>query len=324
LNTAGMGAKAQAQYALILKATEDFDKEMDDLNTKHNKSGPNGIDDFVFGQSAAKAKQNYADRLAQEKKFAADTLAIQADWRTGASKAFAEYQDNAANVASQTQTLFTNAFTGMENAIVTFATTGKLSFKSFVTSVLTDLARMEAKAATSQLLGMVQNLIGGYFGGGGSGAGVVAQGGSGVGGGFTGAGLGGSYAKGGAFDSGVQKFADGGSFTNGVVNSPTNFNMGQMGEAGPEAIVPLTRTSDGSLGVKQTGGGAGGPAVGNVSIAVNVNNSGVSGDTQTGSTASETQKQFANVMRQVAVEQIGKEMRQGGLLWKMKNGQTGN
>lgn len=45
-------------------------------------------------------------------------------------------------------------------------------------------------------------------------------------------------------------FADGGAFTNSIVSQPTAFDMGLMGEAGPEAIMPLTRHGDGSLGVR--------------------------------------------------------------------------
>lgn len=56
-------------------------------------------------------------------------------------------------------------------------------------------------------------------------------------------------ALGGVWDNGVQKFARGG-----IVSSPTVFGMrrglGMMGEAGPEAIMPLTRGPDGSLGVR--------------------------------------------------------------------------
>jgi len=48
----------------------------------------------------------------------------------------------------------------------------------------------------------------------------------------------------------VPAFAKGGAFTNGVVDQPTMFNMGLMGEAGPEAIMPLQRMGDGSLGVR--------------------------------------------------------------------------
>ena len=61
-------------------------------------------------------------------------------------------------------------------------------------------------------------------------------------------------AKGNAFSGGqVLPFADGG-----VVNSPTLFGMqggmGLMGEAGPEAVLPLARGPDGSLGVRGGGG----------------------------------------------------------------------
>ena len=75
---------------------------------------------------------------------------------------------------------------------------------------------------------------------------------------------GGGFAKGGAFNkSGVTGFANGGAFTNSVVNTPTLFAfarggaLGVMGEAGPEAIMPLQRGSDGSLGVQMYGGGGG-------------------------------------------------------------------
>lgn len=49
----------------------------------------------------------------------------------------------------------------------------------------------------------------------------------------------------------------------GVVDGPTHFPMrggvGLMGEAGPEAIMPLARGADGRLGVR--GGGGGGVSV---------------------------------------------------------------
>lgn len=62
------------------------------------------------------------------------------------------------------------------------------------------------------------------------------------------------FAKGGVFGAGrVAAFARGG-----VVDGPTHFPMrggvGLMGEAGPEAIVPLARGSDGRLGIRGGGG----------------------------------------------------------------------
>jgi lambda family phage tail tape measure protein len=74
-------------------------------------------------------------------------------------------------------------------------------------------------------------------------------------------------AKGNAFDYGLQAFAKGGAFTNSIVNSPTLFKFakgtGMMGEAGPEAIMPLKRDSNGNLGVRAQGGNS------NVEVVVN-------------------------------------------------------
>ena len=65
-------------------------------------------------------------------------------------------------------------------------------------------------------------------------------------------------AMGGAFDDGVRKYAKGGTFTNSIVSQPTLFRFakgtGMMGEAGPEAIMPLKRDSSGNLGVRGGGG----------------------------------------------------------------------
>jgi hypothetical protein len=67
-------------------------------------------------------------------------------------------------------------------------------------------------------------------------------------------------AKGNVF-TGTERFAKGGAFTNGLFTSPTafkfasggGFGLGEMGEAGPEAVMPLKRGSDGSLGVQMYG-----------------------------------------------------------------------
>lgn len=55
----------------------------------------------------------------------------------------------------------------------------------------------------------------------------------------------------------IAPFAKGGAFTNSIVSSPTLFKFakgtGMMGEAGPEAILPLKRGANGSLGVQAIG-----------------------------------------------------------------------
>jgi len=104
-------------------------------------------------------------------------------------------------------------------------------------SIISQIARMIAQQWVEQLFG---SMGGGGGGGGGMMGGIMSLFG---------------FAKGGVFDGGnVMTFANGG-----VVGGPTFFpmggKMGLMGEAGPEAIMPLRRGPDGKLGVSMTGGG---------------------------------------------------------------------
>ena len=96
--------------------------------------------------------------------------------------------------------------------------------------------------------GFFSSLLGAVMGGaGGGGAAAVANAASGSGG---------LYADGAAFRSGrVVPFAKGGAFTNSVVSRPTVAPQALFGEAGPEAIMPLTRGPGGKLGVQSSGGG---------------------------------------------------------------------
>ncbi len=103
-----------------------------------------------------------------------------------------------------------------------------------LSDVLGNLARSMANSAFNQAISPLTNAIGDGIGG------LI----SGL---FQ-------YEKGGSFSGGrVSAFAQGG-----VVNGPTTFPMrggiGLMGEAGPEAIMPLSRGADGKLGVRGGGG----------------------------------------------------------------------
>lgn len=124
------------------------------------------------------------------------------------------------------------------------------AFSSVVdgTKTVEDAFRDMAKSIIKQLFEVlvVQRLVGSFNASTGQGSGLA---------GLIGPALGGLFADGAAFKNGsVQAFASGG-----VVDSPTFFGMsggqtGLMGEAGPEAIMPLKRGPDGKLGVTTTGG----------------------------------------------------------------------
>jgi lambda family phage tail tape measure protein len=155
---------------------------------------------------------------------------------------------------------FGRAFDGMTDAIINFAKTGKLSFSDMISSFIEDLIRLEIKQMQMQfiqgsggLTGLATKVFGAMLGGGGIGADNITAGMS-QNQMLAAQTFGMANAKGNAFDYGIQAFAKGGAFTNSIVNSPTMFKFakgtGLMGEAGPEAIMPLKRDSNGNLGVR--------------------------------------------------------------------------
>lgn len=201
-------------------------------------------------------------------------LEAQRDYRNGARRAWQNIQADAADVASAADDMLTTGFNTASNALADFATTGKFKFRDFASSVINDMARIASQqAATGLLSGLIGAGISAYSGwaGGSATAGASASG-------YTGnayANWAAAQADGGAWANGVQFFANGAAFTNSIVSRPTAFGMaggrtGVMGEAGPEAILPLARGADGSLGVRSVGGGGGTALQVNAPVAVNV------------------------------------------------------
>ncbi|MFN3732252.1 phage tail tape measure protein [Comamonas testosteroni] len=104
---------------------------------------------------------------------AVKVLAAQGEWVNGAHKALQNYVDQSANVAAQTANAFVSAFQGMEDALVTFVTTGKLSFSDLANSIVADITRIIIKQQISNALGV--------GGSGGSGGGLMGLIGTGIG-----------------------------------------------------------------------------------------------------------------------------------------------
>ena len=197
--------------------------------------------------------------------------ALRGSFTAGGRMAWEEYADSASNVSAMSQQLFTNAFGSMEDAVVNFAMTGKASFSDFTNSVLSDIARIAARQALVGLGTSIFSAAGGMFSGG---AAASASGSS------SNAFSGGAYnnlslnAKGGVYGSPSLS-----AYSGGVYDSPKFFafakGAGVFGEAGPEAIMPLTRSSDGSLGVRMVGGDQTGSAyLGDINITQHFNISG--------------------------------------------------
>ena len=117
----------------------------------------------------------------------------------GASEAFRKYAEDATNTGAHIEAAMTNAFTGMEDALVNFVTTGKLSFTSLANSIVADITRIIVKQqivaplAASMQGGM--NSGDGVFGFLGGGIGKLFGGGIGTGAALSG-GISATYAAG--------------------------------------------------------------------------------------------------------------------------------
>lgn len=81
----------------------------------------------------------------------------------GWNRALQRYQDDAANAAGNAESIFGNTVRGMEDALVSFSRTGKLSFNSLANSIISDILRMQAKAAVSGLMGYLGKAFGGAW-----------------------------------------------------------------------------------------------------------------------------------------------------------------
>jgi lambda family phage tail tape measure protein len=270
-------------------------------------------------QALADANKAATDQIRQNY---ADVEAAQGDWTKGATAAWDNYLDSARNIAGQTKSLFGNAFSSMEDSLVNFAVTGKASFADFTKSILADMARIATRQASSALLGSLVGAAASYFGGSAASGNGLAAGSAGAASSNLGASAGGysgSYfpqAMGGAWSGGVQMFADGGAFTNSIVSKPTAFGMangktGVMGEAGEEAIMPLTRTSSGKLGVMAMGGGSGGTQI---NVEVRIDGEGNASSTSDAPGYDLFGKELATFVEQKYQELRSRDMRQGGVI----------
>jgi lambda family phage tail tape measure protein len=208
---------------------------------------------------------------------ASELVKLQRSGTRGMQLALSSYLDSIGNTAEHVSSTVSNAFKGMETALVEFVKTGKLDFGSLADSIISDLIRIQIQQNIMKPLAQASQggggLLDGLFNLFGSGAGGNSGGGSGVE-------LADDFfklflAKGGAFDSGggVRPFAKGGAFANSLLTSPTmfkfasggGFNLGVAGEAGPEAVMPLRRTASGDLGViGQSNSGGGNTVIVNV------------------------------------------------------------
>lgn len=286
VSAVGQGDRQTTLNANLADVDRQFAKDQASLAKQLSK----GMDPVEYAANLKNLTEAHNEMTQQILKNDADIQAANSDWTNGFTKAVQNLADEANNMAGAVNSAVSGAFASMGDALGTFVTTGKLDFKSLASSILSDMAKIAARAATNAALSSLFQAGMSLYGGVSSGTTTGSTGFSET--------LSTPYgqAKGGGWSGGTQFFAQGGAFTNSIVSTPTAFGMsgggrGVMGEAGPEAIVPLARAADGSLGVRMIGG-AGGQASGGVNVYVTINSD--------GSASSETDK--------AGTEQFGREI----------------
>ncbi|EOZ7939534.1 phage tail tape measure protein, partial [Cronobacter malonaticus] len=296
--TSGMGNRQREQYLERQEVERVFDKT-------------------DKGAEAIAARQAALDAL--DKKYQ-QAKASELDWRAGVSAGLADWMDNVSNIAGTVSQGITSTMDSALDNVSAMLVGNKASWKDWGLSVLQTISKVALQMAVVNAMGggssgsgLLGSLLGGIVGGvagsasGGANAGTAIQN------------YGASFqfnAKGGVYSS-----ADLSSYSGSVVDTPTFFafakGAGVMGEAGPEAIMPLTRDASGRLGVKALGSGTQGGAGVSVSIGT-INFTGGTGGAQGNTNAAGA---VANQITGAIIDTINTQLRKPGTpLWNATQG----
>lgn len=291
-------SKAQKAYTQLIKENPTREAELTAALTTQNEQ---------FAERA---------RLLRESADAAETfnkaMRNRQDERIGLGlrEGARAYVDSMGTMREASSQLARTGIKGVEDALFSLVTTGTANFREFAASILKDTARMILQ---QMILRQVMQIFSPISSSSTAanfempGAAFIPQGG------FKLNAMGAAYAA-----NGIQPFAMGGAFSRGVtayamggvVKRPTMFafanggagRLGLMGEAGPEAIMPLRRLPSGRLGVESAGGGG-------MNVVVNVD---ASGSQVQGNSADASQ--LGKVLSAAVQQELINQQRPGGLL----------
>ena len=220
------------------------------------------------------------DEIARRIEDAAQATVDLKDKSKGFAEQFAEGIKSMGDLTGNLANVAVNAFTRMGDTLTEFVMTGKANFADFARSLLNDLAKVFIRFAMFNAIAGIFPGMRGFLGLEAANGAVIAK-------------------------NGIVPYAKGG-----IVNKPTLFQyasggagrFGLMGEAGPEAIMPLRRGPNGKLGVESSGAG-----MGNITVNVDASGSSVEGDSAQAS-------QLGKMLGVVVQQELIKQKRPGGLL----------
>ena len=301
VNTSGFGLGDQEKQRLqdIINIRQDYLQQQQDLDNQRTRGD---IDADVYTRETSALQKALQTRIGDQQDYYKKLDTLQGDWLNGATTGFQNWVDQTSDISS---TVESDVSTAMSSALdnVNSALEGNtVSWRQWSVSVLQMIEKVAVQAAASNLFSGAGGLLGSI------GSGISSL----FGGGTT------ANAKGGIYASGLS------AFSNSIVSSPTMFRFasgaGLMGEDGPEAIIPLQRAADGSLGVKASGlNSSGMNSTGGVQVNITISDSG----SQT-TTNSADWRQFGNEIGRFVDERykrnLARDLRDDGDIGRVVRG----
>ncbi|MHC0025180.1 phage tail tape measure protein [Enterobacter vonholyi] len=264
----------------------------------------------TYYRNGAVSKQQYEMLMQKSSKDSAD-----AQYQTALElyRSQSDFNNLAIGLVDATRERTTNVLTGLLTKTQTFKEGMINLFSTLTQSIIQNLVDMAAQALlTNTILSSIMSVGSSVLGA--VGGGAAASSGTAI------ADYGSNFqlnAKGGVYSS-----SDLSAYSGQIVDNPTFFafakGAGVMGEAGPEAIMPLTRAADGSLGVRAVNGGeAGGDMAPKVYITIDSNGN---TSTQAPSGLEQFGADVGRFVDQRYKQNVMRDIRPGGDIWNAMKG----
>ncbi|MGV4179598.1 phage tail tape measure protein [Citrobacter braakii] len=301
----------QAQADALSAPRLDMSGDVDPLAQQRNQLLQQQSLLEAYYQNGAASKQQYEMLMQKSSKDSAD-----AQYQTALElyKSQSDFNGLAIGMIEATRERTTNVLTGLLTRTQTFKEGMINLFATLTQSVIQNLVDMAAQAlVTNTILSSIMSVGSSFMGAIGGGA-AAASSGTAI------ADYGSNFqfnAKGGVYTS-----PDLSAYSGGIVDSPTFFafakGAGVMGEAGPEAIMPLTRAADGSLGVRSVNSGATSSSAA-PQVFINIDSN---GNTSTLSTGGWEQfgKDIGRFVDKRYQQNMAKDTAPGGAVWNLAKG----
>ncbi|QKL03851.1 phage tail tape measure protein [Pseudomonas sp. NY5710] len=150
---AGQSDKLRDRLRENLAIEQDFVRQRNELYKQYKEAELLGDPDAKsrYDKETALLDDALTERMAIQQDYYAKQDEAQLKWLDGVSSAWGNYLDQSRDISGQTKTLFTDAFSGMNDALYGFVTTGKLSLGDLATTFAQSALRMLIQWGTAQV-----------------------------------------------------------------------------------------------------------------------------------------------------------------------------